>query len=229
MDLLKTFYKTVKTRPFYVWKYSWEAFLFTLNYMRWKIVPSNNVKIGSNLHILSIRCFQAERPNAHIEVGEDFLAYYGVKIRAWGSGKIKIGNHCTFVSSAKIDCRESVIIGNHVMLGGTISDFEGHPTDPEERAAEMDYSHSNIWPSFSRSKTNPVKAYAPNFKSKPVVIEDKVWIAINTLVLRGVTIGYGAIVAAGSVVTNDVPPYSIVAGNPARVVKTLSKNNVQKP
>lgn len=229
MNLLEAFYKTIKTRPYYILKYSWEAFLFTLNYLRWKIIPSSGVKVGCNLHVLNIGCFKAEKPDAHIEIGDDFLAYYGVEICAWGSGNVKIGNHCTFITGAKIDCRESVKIGNYVLFGGRISDFEGHPTDPEERAAEIDYSHNNIWPSFSRTKTNPVKAYAPNFKSKPVVIEDKVWIAINTLVLRGVTIGYGSIVAAGAVVTKDVPPYSVVAGNPAQVVKTLSKNNVQKP
>jgi acetyltransferase-like isoleucine patch superfamily enzyme len=197
--------------------------------MRWKIKPSSGVKVGCNLHVLNIGCFKAEKPNGHIEVGDDFLAYYGVEISAWGSGNVKIGNHCTFITGAKIDCRESVKIGNYVLFGGRISDFEGHPNDPEERAAEIDYSHNNLWPSFSRIKTNPLKPFVPNFNSKPVVIEDKVWIALNTLVLKGVTIGYGSIVAAGAVVTKDVPPYSVVAGNPARVVKTFSKNNVQKP
>lgn len=52
-----------------------------------------------------------------------------------------------------------------------------------------------------------------------VVIEDDVWIGANSVVLPGVTIGKGAIVGAGSVVTKDVPPYAIVVGNPARVIK----------
>jgi galactoside O-acetyltransferase len=57
----------------------------------------------------------------------------------------------------------------------------------------------------------------------PVRIRDKVWIGFNAIILKGVTIGEGAIVAAGSVVTKDVPPYCIVAGNPARVVRVLSE------
>jgi acetyltransferase-like isoleucine patch superfamily enzyme len=227
MSLIEASYRAIKTRPFYLPKYSWEAFLFTLNYMRWKIIPSSGVKVGSNLRTLSIGCFKAEKPNAHIEVGDDFLAYYGVEISAWGSGSIMIGNHCTFTTGAKIDCRESVKIGNHVLFGGRISDFEGHPTNPEERAAEIDYSHNNLWPSFSRIRTNPLKPFVHNFNSKPIVIEDKVWIALNTLILKGVTIGYGSIVAAGSVVTKDVPPYSMVAGNPAKVVKNLKGINAE--
>lgn len=57
--------------------------------------------------------------------------------------------------------------------------------------------------------------------SAPIVIEDNVWIGEYAAVLKGVTIGTGAIVASHAVVTKDVPPYTIVAGNPARVVKEL--------
>lgn len=56
---------------------------------------------------------------------------------------------------------------------------------------------------------------------KPVVIGDDAWIAAGATVLRGVTIGNGAMVAAVSVVTSDVPPMTVVAGNPAKVVRTL--------
>ena len=54
---------------------------------------------------------------------------------------------------------------------------------------------------------------------KPIRIEDKVWIGTNAIILKGVTIGKGAVVAAGSVVTKDVPPNSLVGGNPARIIK----------
>ena len=58
-------------------------------------------------------------------------------------------------------------------------------------------------------------------KSAPIRIEDKVWIGMDVLILKGVTIGEGSVVAARSVVTKSIPPYSLVAGNPARVVKSL--------
>ncbi len=57
-------------------------------------------------------------------------------------------------------------------------------------------------------------------EEKPVVIEDDVWIGSRVTILPGVTIGRGSVVGAAAVVTKDVPPYSVVAGNPAKVVKT---------
>ena len=58
-------------------------------------------------------------------------------------------------------------------------------------------------------------------ESRPVVIEDDVWIGFKSSILKGVTIGRGAVVAAGSMVTKDIPPYTLVAGNPAVVIKHL--------
>ena len=56
---------------------------------------------------------------------------------------------------------------------------------------------------------------------KPITIGDDVWIGCNSIILKGVKIGNGSIVAAGSVVTKSVPPFSLVAGNPAKIVKEL--------
>ena len=58
--------------------------------------------------------------------------------------------------------------------------------------------------------------------SKPIIIHSNVWIGMNCIILKGVTIGQGAIVAAGSVITKDVPPWTIVGGNPARAIKEIS-------
>jgi maltose O-acetyltransferase len=57
--------------------------------------------------------------------------------------------------------------------------------------------------------------------SAPIVLEENVWIGIRAIVLRGVTIGQGSVIGAGSVVVNDVPPRSLAAGVPARVIRTL--------
>ncbi|MGM9578000.1 MAG: DapH/DapD/GlmU-related protein [Evtepia sp.] len=56
-------------------------------------------------------------------------------------------------------------------------------------------------------------------KSAPIVIRDKAWIGFNAILMKGITIGEGAIVGAGSVVTQDVPDYAVVGGNPARIIK----------
>jgi len=56
----------------------------------------------------------------------------------------------------------------------------------------------------------------------PVKISNKAWIGVRAIVLKGVTIGEGAVVGAGSIVTSDVPPWTIVAGNPARIIRPLT-------
>jgi len=112
------------------------------------------------------------------------------------SSKIEIGDN----SGIGVDCRiaEQVSIGNRVMMGPECIIFTRN--------------HK-----FNRHK----KAYSGYTKVEKVVIEDKVWIGARCIILPGVTIGEGATIGAGSVVSKDVPPYTVVAGNPASVVKNL--------
>jgi acetyltransferase-like isoleucine patch superfamily enzyme len=230
VNFLKAILKSIKTRPFYIPKYSKETLLFSFNHFFWKAMGNNRIEMGRNLHTLSTFCFQAEKPNGKIEVGDDFVAYYNCKISAWGRGRIKIGDYCSLGSRTKVDSRESITIGNYVLISWDVlmADFDGHPIDPEERAAEMEYSQSLIWPRFYKNNTINKNTYTSRFVSKPIVIEDKVWIGARAIIMKGVRIGYGSIVAAGTIVTEDVPPHSIVAGNPAKVVKTLERSTFTK-
>jgi len=92
--------------------------------------------------------------------------------------------------------------------GITISDHDSHSVEWQHRQDDV-----LQWCEGRKDWTHVAHA--------PVVIANKVWIGFNASILKGVTIGEGAIVGACSVVTRDVPPFSIVAGNPARVVRTL--------
>lgn len=65
-------------------------------------------------------------------------------------------------------------------------------------------------------------------RAKSITIEDNVWITMNCIILAGVTIGKNSVVAAGSVVTKSQPPNSLIAGNPAKVVKQIEKTNINK-
>ena len=130
-------------------------------------------------------------------------------------GKILIGNNVFMNYNSFIGSMEAVTIGNDVIIATNVRIFDNnnHPTSPTQR--EM-MSHNDFYGELWTWK------YAEH---KPVVIGDNVWIGEFSAILKGVTIGKGSIVASHSMVTKDVPPYVIVAGNPARVVKRLEEGS----
>ena len=126
-----------------------------------------------------------------------------------------IGNNVFMNYNSFIGSMEAVTIGNDVIIATNVRIFDNnnHPTSPTQ--GEM-MSHNDFYGELWTWK------YAEH---KPVVIGDNVWIGEFSAILKGVTIGKGSIVASHSVVTKDVPPYVIVAGNPARVVKRLEEGS----
>ena len=111
--------------------------------------------------------------------------------------RITIGDDFGMTGGSLV-CDQRISIGDRVWIGANaiISDTDFHPLDPEERLR------------------HPLAA-----NTAPVTIADDVFVGMNALILKGVTIGAGSVVAAGCVVVRDVPPRSLVAGNPARVVR----------
>jgi acetyltransferase-like isoleucine patch superfamily enzyme len=111
---------------------------------------------------------------------------------------LKIGNNSSIGPYSYIGCSGLIEIGDNVMMSPRVSIYsENHNFDQVD--------HPMIEQGVTRSF---------------VKIEDDCWIAANSVILAGVTIGKGSVVAAGSVVTKDVAPYSIVAGNPAKFIKS---------
>lgn len=127
--------------------------------------------------------------------------------------KVNIGSDCYIGDQTRIWAAKKVVIGNRVLIAHNVNIFDTttHPIDKKIRA-----EHELI----VKTKGMPEAQYDTIYET-PVTIGDDVWIGCNSIVLRGVTIGEGAIVSAGSVVTKDVPPNTMVAGNPAVVVKQL--------
>jgi acetyltransferase-like isoleucine patch superfamily enzyme len=127
-------------------------------------------------------------------------------------GKIVIGENCYIGDHTRIWSGESVTIGNFVQISHNVNiiDTNAHELEAIERAERwLDLLRNGHW------------ADKGNVLTAPIIIEDYAWISLNAVILKGVTIGKGAIVAAGAVVTKDVEPFTMVAGNPAQFIKTL--------
>lgn len=111
---------------------------------------------------------------------------------------IEIGDETLMVCSS-VHAREKVSIGKRVIIAGDcqIFDSDGHTVDAVPRK------------------------HAPVDDPKPVVIEDDVWLGCDVMVCKGVTIGKGSVIGAKSIVTHDIPPGVLAAGNPAQVIRPL--------
>jgi acetyltransferase-like isoleucine patch superfamily enzyme len=127
-------------------------------------------------------------------------------------GQITIGEWCYVGEGARIWSAASITIGDRVLIAHSVNIFDNltHPI----RAAERHEQTRQIY-----QVGHPQQI---SLDESPVRIGDDAWIGAGAFVLRGVTIAEGAIVAAGAVVTRDVPPYTMVAGNPATIVRELS-------
>lgn len=127
-------------------------------------------------------------------------------------GEIVIGEKCYIGDHTRIWSADNITIGNNVLIAHNVNIFDNdtHPTDLFERREDAE---NIIW--------RGIRDDFSTLKSSPIIIQDDVWISCNSVILRGVKIGTGSIVAAGSIVTKDVPPKTLVAGNPAKVIKQL--------
>ena len=136
----------------------------------------------------------------------------GQLLTFWNAGQISIGEWCYVGEGTRIWSQSSISIGNYVLIAHLVDihDTNSHPIDWRERRLDTEAILSGSY----RTPTQTVSA--------PIVIEDDAWIGFKATVLKGVRIGRGAIVSAGAVVTKDVESWTVVAGNPARVIAELA-------
>jgi acetyltransferase-like isoleucine patch superfamily enzyme len=135
--------------------------------------------------------------------GELFLFGHG--------GSIEMGDHCYLGVNSRVWSAKKIRIGNRVLISHNcnIFDSDTHPLEPKAR-------HRQYLDIITTGHPREI-----DLQEEEVVIEDDVLIGANATVLKGVTLGRGAVVGTGSVVTRSVPPFTLVAGNPARVVREL--------
>lgn len=161
----------------------------------------------------SSNCLNGSGNRDAITIGSNCLIRGILKVV--GNGRIHIGNNTYIGGASVIGAVERIDIGNDVIISTDVHiyDNNNHPTNPKKRMVMSECSDY-----FG------VKWQWTESDHASITIMDNVWIGERSTILKGVTIGKGAVVGCNSVVTHNVPEYSIVAGNPAKVVKTLRKD-----
>jgi acetyltransferase-like isoleucine patch superfamily enzyme len=173
------------------------------------------INIGSN-SILDNNFRVDVRFGTHkrISIGEDCVLNCNI-IFETEQGEIKIGDR-VFIGGSNFHCINSIVIGNDVMFswGCTVIDNNSHSLIAHDRINDVLAWKKGI----EEGCIGKYKDWSV-VKNAPIVIKDKVWVGFNSIIMKGITIGEGAVIAAGSVVTKDVPDYAIVGGNPAKIIK----------
>jgi acetyltransferase-like isoleucine patch superfamily enzyme len=174
-------------------------------------IPAN-VEFGEGFYCESAQVFKKlKSKEAHAVVfGNHVSVYAGCSFAIGESGKCTVGDF-TLLNGAIVMAEEGIDIGSHCLISWSvgIADSDFHPLEPAQRLIDA----QALAPYF---KDRPPR---PKLKTAPVKIGDNVWIGMGAVILKGVTIGDNSVVAAGAIVTKSVPANSIVAGNPAEIVK----------
>lgn len=162
-------------------------------------LPLIDIRKGSKLYIGNGVTLNSRNKGYHINL------HSPVKLFADRPGaEIRIGDK-TRIHGTCIHAYQSVVIGNNCLIAANCQIFDGNGHD---------MSFPNVEDRINTTGT-----------SKPLIIEDNVWIGANSIVLPGVTIGKGSVISANSVVVKDVPPMVVVGGNPAIIIKKYTENN----
>lgn len=169
--------------------------------------PGKTIEIGSGT---TVRWWGLRsRSGGTVRIGKDSIIRCRIDFDS-PEGRVAVGDRC-YIGASHLVCHTGISIGDDVIIswGVTIVDHDSHALDWSKR--EHDVAAWNRgqkhWESVSISS---------------VTICSKAWIGFGVSILKGVTIGEGAVVGASAVITRDVPAFTVVAGNPARVIRRLA-------
>jgi acetyltransferase-like isoleucine patch superfamily enzyme len=135
-------------------------------------------------------------------------------------GKINVGKYC-ILNGSTIICKNQITIGDHCMMawGSVLTD------------SWMDVSLFSIEARkmlLKKTAADPLRRYPFFGTASPIVLEDNCWVGFDSVILPGVRLGRGCVVGCKTIVDMDVPPYAVVTGSPARIVKYLAANDTEE-
>lgn len=181
-------------------------------------IPGNMV-CGSHVYLDSSYGFSAFFSEAEeaMHIGEATGCYDRATFITGSRGRIRVGKFCILNGTTLIS-HDSIVIGDHCMLawGSAITD-SWFTAGPESLALRRRW----LW----QVAADPNRRLPPFGEPRAVVLEDNSWVGFDAVVLPGVRLGRGCIVGSKSVVWEDVPPYAVVAGNPARIIHYLEADD----
>jgi len=182
------------------------------------------IRIGHSLLFgeFKLSARSPKRNKIYINIGDDSMVG-GNFIFESTNGEVNIGNR-VYLAGGNIICINKIDIEDDVFIswGVYMFDNDSHSVNYKHRIADMD-NHLKDWKS-GKQNYNESKDWS-QVSSASIRICQYAWIGMEVIILKGVTIGRGAIVGAGSVVTRDVEPWTVVGGNPAKIIKRLENSN----
>ena len=185
--------------------------------LEWDWYPGTvpeNVVLDETAYVettFSFYLFRSRRSRG-VEYGRGASTYLGTMFDVGPAGRVKLGDYA-LVHGARIICDSEVTVGDYALISWNVVLMDSYrvPISSGERRKELE-----IVP------TRQPRVCMAAVEAKPIRIERSVWIGFDACVLPGVTVGEGSIVGAKSVVKTDIPPFTIAAGNPARVIREMS-------
>lgn len=180
----------------------------------WQHPIPDNVDFGEGFYCETAQIFRhlrTKRPHAVI-LGRHVSCYAGCSFSLGTEGSVSVGDF-TLLNGALVMAEERIEIGSHCLVSWNVglADSDFHPLPAAQRLIDAQALAPFL-------KDRPPR---PKLRTAPVIIGDNVWIGMNAIILKGVTIGENSVVAAGAVVTKSVPANCVVAGNPAIMMRQL--------
>lgn len=180
------------------------------------VIPEN-VLLHESAIIETALCFESFRSQRGVglEVGQGSALYTGTMLDAGPHAQIRIGRYC-MLNNMLIVCDREVEIGDYALISWNVVIMDSPRTALSIESRRR---------ALRNAAARPDRRLGEEAPARPVRLGANVWIGFESCILPGVTIGDGAVVGARSVVIEDVPPMSIAAGNPARVIRRIQSED----